>query len=602
MRGYFLRLLIIGCTLFAYSGVNAQENASTRRVEGKEGEFIVHTVEAKQTLYAISKMYSVSVEDIQNSNPELENSGIKIGQTLRIPVKRINKKEVKKSVVTISSDTIYHKVVKKETLYGLTKKYEISEEELLKYNPSLKDGLKLDMVVKVPVQINAVSGAEEMEFEAPKEDSLVLHEVQPKETLYSLSKKYGVSPDSIQIVNDGLKEGLKIGATIRIPLSNPNFKTKQVIAEPGDSNFVEVIQFKDTLKIAVFVPFCSKKNLQMQEVNENEDIYILTKISLEFMRGMNKAVDSLTTLGHHVDVKYYDTENDTNTCLNLCQKEELANYHFFVGPMFQVNFKILAEKAKFLGIPIISPVKVSSRLLLDNEYVFKSLPSSPSLVINEAQYMGTHFADSNVVLFSGGAAKDKRAAEIFQKYLSSTVGDSIPNHRVWQTNIDNFKRHLKLGEVNTVAIVSSDEAFVSSALSHFYGLQDEETHFTIFGMDSWLSFGTIDFDYLTELNVVYSKQQYVDYSSAQARNFVDGYRNEYLTDPSIHVFSAFDIGWYFGNIYFESDGDWKNSVSNKPYSGLSLKFDFVKVGGESGYENRGGFLLQYSTKGLHLIH
>ncbi len=184
MKGYFFRFLIIGLTLFSFTGILAQENASTRKVEGKEGEFIVHTVEAKQTLYAISKMYSVSVEDIQKSNPELENTGIKIGQTLRIPVKRINKKEVKRSVVTISADTIYHKVVKKETLYGLTKKYEVSEQELLKYNPSLKDGLKLDMVVKIPVNINTVDREDEMEFEVSMEDSLILHEVLPKETLY----------------------------------------------------------------------------------------------------------------------------------------------------------------------------------------------------------------------------------------------------------------------------------------------------------------------------------------------------------------------------------------------------------------------------------
>ena len=181
MKGYFLSFLILGLALFSFTGTIAQENASTRKVEGKEGEYIVHTVEAKQTLYAISKMYSVLVTDIQKANPELENTGIKIGQTLRIPVKRINKKEVKKSVVTISADTIYHQVVKKETLYGLTKKYEISEEELLTYNPALKDGLKLDMVVKIPIQINAVNHEDEMEFEAPKEDSLVLHEVLPKE-------------------------------------------------------------------------------------------------------------------------------------------------------------------------------------------------------------------------------------------------------------------------------------------------------------------------------------------------------------------------------------------------------------------------------------
>ena len=167
--------------------------------------------------------------------------------------------------------------------------------------------------------------------------------------MYSLSKKYGVSPDSIQMVNDGLKEGLKIGTTIRIPIPNPNFRATKKESLVNDSSVVEAVAFRDTLKIAVFVPFCSKKNLQMQEANENEDIYILTQISLEFMRGMDKAVDSLSTLGHHVEVKYFDTENDTNTCIRLCENDELANYHFFVGPMLSSKFQDFSGESKIIG-------------------------------------------------------------------------------------------------------------------------------------------------------------------------------------------------------------------------------------------------------------
>lgn len=596
-----LRIVLVLLAFCCSQWVHAQEGASIRKVEGKDGEFIVHTVAAKQTLYAISKMYSVSVEDIQNANSDLENLGIRIGQTLRIPVKKINAKEAKKSVVRISADTIYHEVVKKETIYGLTKKYEITETELLKYNKDLREGLKLGMVVKVPVTVNTVSQVDEMEFVAPLEDSLILHEVQPKETLYSLSKKYKVTPDSIQMVNDGLVDGLKIGATIRIPIANAKFMKENWGMESDTTDTLTSLVFRDTLKIGVFLPFCMEKNLQLQEENENTDLYFLSKISLDFMRGLDLAIDSLNKQGYHVSTHYFDTKKDTNECIRIISEENLTPFHLFIGPMFQVNFKILADQAKLLSIPIISPVKVSSRLLLDNEFVIKTLPSTPSLVINEAEYMGHHFKDSNLVLFSGGASADKRAAGIFQKYVSNSAGDSIPNHRVWQAISDNFTRHLKMGEKNTVAIVSSDEAFVSSTLSILYGLKEKETQFMVLGMDSWESFGSIDYDYLTALNVVYPVNQYVNYTSPKTVQFLLKYRSLFHSDPSVHVYSAFDIAWYFGNAFFEADGNWQEYISTHVAEGLSLNFEFVKIGSDSGYENRGGFLLQYSPKGLNLV-
>ena len=579
-----------------------QEVASKRKVDAAEGEYLVHTVEAKQTLYAISKMYSVSIEDIQKANPELENLGIRIGQTLRIPVKAINKKEAKKSIISFSSDTIYHQVVKKETVYALTKKYEISEKELLEYNPSLSEGLKVGSIVKIPVKEHKAGEGTPVKFVEAKEDSLVLHEVLPKETLYSLAKLYKVSPDSIQMVNEGLQKGLQIGATIRIPIPNENFNIPVNELEKIDSNYTKTLANVDTMYLGVFLPFCMTKNLELQEVNENEDVYVLTKISLEFMRGLKLATDSLSKLGYHINTRYYDTKNDTSECRRIVNEEDLGKYHLLIGPMFQVNFKILALKAKELNTPIISPVKISSRLLLDNKYVIKTRSSSPSQVIYEAQYMGEKYVDSNLVLFSGGSAEDKRYSTIFQKYLNNAIGDSIPIHRVWTPNTDNFKRHLKMNESNIVALVSSDEAFVSSALSIFYGWSNEETRFTVLGMNSWKKFGSLDFDYLLDLNVIFPVQQQIEYYTPDVMKFVESYRNEYYQDPTPHVFTAFDIGSYFIDGFFKSNGNWEGYLSETKKSGLSLRFDFVKIGLESGFENRGSFLLKYSDNGLHLIH
>ncbi len=47
-------------------------------------QFIYHTVEKQQTLYAISKLYSITVDELTKVNPEL-SEGLKIGQQLKIP-------------------------------------------------------------------------------------------------------------------------------------------------------------------------------------------------------------------------------------------------------------------------------------------------------------------------------------------------------------------------------------------------------------------------------------------------------------------------------------------------------------------------------------
>lgn len=595
---------IIGLVVFlTVSVAKAQDTQSNKIVEESNSEYVVHTVEPKQTLYAISKMYSIDIEDIEEANPILVEGGLKIGQTLRIPVKHINKKEAKKAAITLSPDTIYHEVLKKETLYALTKKYNLSQEELYKYNPNLKEGLKIGMVVKIPIIVNNKTD-DDIQFELPEEDSLQLHEVQPKETLYSLSKLYKVSIDSLQMVNDGLKEGLKVGTSIRIPIPNKSFNShNSFLAEShSDSLAVRDLKISDTLKIGVFLPFCTAKNLEMQEANDNEDVYVLTKISLEFMRGIEAAVDSLNKLGYHVSTQYFDTKNDTAECRAIVSDESLENLHFFIGPLYQVNFKIVAEKAQILGIPIISPVKISSRLLLDNKYVIKAHASSPSQVIYEAQYVGKKYVDSNLVLFSGGDPKDKRYSSIYQKYVNNAINDSIAIHRIWTPSMDNFKRHLKIGQANFVAIISSDEAFVASALSVFYRLSDEKTSFTVFGLDSWKGFGSIDYDYLMELRVTYPVQQHINYSDKKVIDFVSSYRAAYYTEPSLHVFSAYDIAWYFGYSFFKSNGFWETQIANEYSSGLSLRFQFVKIGEASGFENRGGYLLENSNNDLHLIY
>ena len=104
-----------------------------------------HVVEAKQTLYSISKMYNVSVDTLISLNPSAK-TGIKTGEVLviskdkKIETALDEPKVMQKRVV--STNSITHIVQKKETLYSISKKYNIAIHDLISLNPELKDGLK----------------------------------------------------------------------------------------------------------------------------------------------------------------------------------------------------------------------------------------------------------------------------------------------------------------------------------------------------------------------------------------------------------------------------------------------------------------------------
>lgn len=100
---------------------------------------IRYMVEPGETIYGISTRYGVSVSDILELNPELEN-GLKVGQVINIPYDPVLVKQQKKT----DDNAIVHKVQAGETLYGLSKKYNIPLQDLLKYNGlELKVGQEL---------------------------------------------------------------------------------------------------------------------------------------------------------------------------------------------------------------------------------------------------------------------------------------------------------------------------------------------------------------------------------------------------------------------------------------------------------------------------
>lgn len=130
----------------------------------------------------------------------------------------------------------YHTVEAGETIYGISREYNISMEDLKRFNPDIENGLKVGMKLLIPIPAEQSN----TQMEQIAEKGFTYHNVQAEETLYSLAKEYGATIESIKVHNAFLTDGLKVGQTLKIPIHqtdkeqdtqvDPNFYYHTVIS------------------------------------------------------------------------------------------------------------------------------------------------------------------------------------------------------------------------------------------------------------------------------------------------------------------------------------------------------------------------------------
>lgn len=217
---------------------------------------IKHKVAKDETINQIAVKYQVTPYDIYRLNPDARN-GLKPGTVLLIsktPSKIVTTKEEASKNRT---KVITHEVQPKETLYGIEKKYGVTDEALKKANPFLEtDGLQIGQSIVIPGK----STTSKNDKKATKE-AYVYHDVQPKETKYSIAKKYGISIEELEKKNPEIIQNLPIGFRLTIK-GNPPIQYNTAVPETSVSS---------TTKID------SKSNLVDYQVKPKETLYSLSK-------------------------------------------------------------------------------------------------------------------------------------------------------------------------------------------------------------------------------------------------------------------------------------------------------------------------------------
>jgi LysM repeat protein/ABC-type branched-subunit amino acid transport system substrate-binding protein len=552
-----------------------QKSKNTTTING--AKFYLHIVEKGQTLFAIAKCYDINLNDIVIENPEAID-GILPGQELKIPAKKAKKPET--TTAPQGADYTMYKVEAGQTLYSIAKQH-TTVEKIKAINPDLKDGLKGGQNIKIPLPAK----------QQPESEKVV--------KVVKVEKTKTSTPTSVATEKALMMGPLDSASSFQQDDKNQNTSTPI----PKASYTGEL---KKEYNIAFFLPFNADEANQLdieKIINGNEQLPSKSAIALPFYEGILLAIDSLKKQKLNAKIFVYDIDDkDSLNIINLLKKPELKEMDLMIGPLYGSSFMPVAKFARDNSIPIVSPFTQINKILFDNLYVCKMLPSTAMQIELMANYVVDTFNTQNIILVNNGNSKEVTFFNTFKKIASRalikaghTANDSLKEVR----NVPQIESLLSTSKTNVIILPSNNQSYVTEILSKLYTIADKDKHkIVVFGLQSWLNYDNLDFVYLNKLSVHLPANSYIDYKDPSTQTFIKNYREKFKTEPELYAYQGFDIAYYFISTLQKYGSGFLNNIVDNKSKGLEIDFNFMQYPLDSGFENKFVYILKYQDNQL----
>lgn len=257
-----IQIIFVFLFIASASQLQAQEPERSSIIETIDGkEYYIHLIQPGETFEDLEKLYDVSKEKIIESTPSFEEEEkLRPNQILRIPFSDAGKKyaedtalsekedkrkrkfsEIKEQVdknrkkkePSADKEMVSHKVSEGETLFSISRKYNLTVEQIKSVNPDLnQDNLSLGQTISIPVHLAKADTVKRIKdsgvFNGKKFNA---YNVRKGETVYRIAKNFGISQKQLLNMNPQIDvNDLKVGTRIRIPI-----ESKQTDPQPEAS-------------------------------------------------------------------------------------------------------------------------------------------------------------------------------------------------------------------------------------------------------------------------------------------------------------------------------------------------------------------------------
>ena len=601
--------------------------------------YFLHIVKKGETAYSISRAYGITTDELLKENPETD-SGLKDGQSLRIKVSMVDTAPVSQqpalpAVFKDESKYIYHVLQPGETLYRLSKTYKVTEDELIKSNPDV-DISKLPVGYEIAIPKTGRPAENHISGQDP---NAYYHKVSRGETMYSISRQYGVSVRDLRRAN-GDTRFPQVGDYLKIPGKKPD-TPKVVIPEVVEekpelpikdieyrekpSGYTAVTEMKGSFNIAVMLPFYLSENAKRneidssksvkgkkiyREINRSDDwIYPRSLGFVEMYEGILLAADTLRALGLNIKMNVFDVGTDSASAQRLLNSGRLDGMDLIIGPVHSGILSFVAEYAGSRGIPIISPVQLGNNLILkNNPMLFMATPSIDIAQAAIAEKLKEYQA-GNIVLIHSQLPEETVQVSGFRNLISASLAPVVPGEEVRVRNMAFVSRSsLKKDSANRlsyflsdktrnfVIIASEDLPVMSESLTDIHALT-RKYNVNVFGYPAMRYLDNLDHKICFDLGLMIYSPYWIDYSAPDVKQFNTVFRKKFLAEPSetSYAWQGYDILYYFLSGLAIHGKEFLSHPEIHNPDLLHSEFDFRRNDINDGFENHKLYLVRYSN-------
>lgn len=585
----FIQSVFLALALIAGSSIKVMAQATA------ESGYFLHTVTKGQSLYSISSMYNVTIDDIVRLNPGSDKQ-IREGAALKIP----------QAATTNSDKPVFHTIQAGETLYRLSVKYNVTTQAICEANPGLStENFRSGQVIIIPVQSDS-----KPQKETPKTEEQVntnvkmndwkdMHKVERKETIFSISREYGITEEELIAANPELKKGkLKKGTFLFIPYGKNDKKqesesqptTKELTNEEVFSQNEELKKDIKTIKAAVMLPFMAGTSTNMDEQVR----------MVEYYEGFLMAVDSLKKQGVSIDLYTYDTKGREATLNNILSKKEMKNMDIIFGPAKAQDIDVLATFADKNNIRLVVPFAPKVDEVFKNPHIYQINTPQSYLYSEVYEHFTRKFSDSNVIFLN--ASNGDREKDEFIKGMKTELRNNGISYRDF-TVTDNFY------EITTVMDTLRNNIFIPTSgkstalvkiLPQLTQIRRERPNYmmNLFGYPEWQTYTN---DYLAsfyEIDTYFYSSFYTNNLFPAAVHFTNSYRRWYSKDMANiypkYGMLGYDTGYFFLKGLSKYGNKMEENLNSIQVTPIQTGFKFERVNNWGGFINRKVFFVHFS--------
>ena len=514
---------------------------------------------------------------------------------------------ISKEKVKIDGKVFYsHIVMEKQTLFSISKAYNVSIDDLYRYNPTLKEsGLKKNAIILIPSADTLIKEQETVQQsvqtpvqqEMPKVSSEKtealgnVHIVKWYEDLNIIAEKYGVTPDAIAAAN-GLKDRkLKNRQKLMIPAVADEKPAAYVMEQPVEEEDLNIeTAFEEKEEEAtdtVITSYTSKSKvtatvlLPLKATGSGS-----SRSNMDFYSGVLVAARDLTELGIDVKLNVYDIANGGLGTT----KSELEESDIIIGPVSTGDITRLFSMSDEIG-PVISPLDPRVEPLAAN---YRNLVQAPSSQMAQYQDMADWIQEDlmesdRVIVISEKGARMNDEGKKMKAVLDSAAFEyqpfaySILDGREIKEPIEAV---MTMEGTNRVVIASDSEAFVNDVVRNLNLIIHDKFSVVLYGPAKIRTFETIEVENFHNTSLHASLASYIDYEDDNVKKFLMRYRALFGTEPTQFAFQGYDVARYFLELYTKYGEYWPQMIDKADRKMLQSNFNCRAVEG-GGYTNKG---------------